>query len=245
MIPVTSIEISSASVETQDTNGNTNILLIPTIDTYTNNDGQRRSRQIAVSDVKTILADHTPTVHPTSKPDNVLNSNEELSDIPFLGEDHSFPPEDSTDPKPRAKRPGVSSHHVPNQQTAPTMYLQDFPMREWTKHRDQFLAEFMRLEGQGNDQSAVGCPHCLQPDVDAVYRCTSCSSPYLVCASCILANHHLNGLHILEVSSIYLPSSSGVDMVIRVVLERISFCSSDPSRFRLPFPVGSCTKSKM
>ncbi|KAJ7138998.1 hypothetical protein C8R44DRAFT_528985, partial [Mycena epipterygia] len=74
-------------------------------------------------------------------------------------------------------------------------------LAKWVPLRDEYLAEFLCLEGRG----AVAldfCPACprlaAKRAANPLYRCTNCFSLDLVCASCCLR------LHRIEVSGISL-----------------------------------------
>ena len=80
---------------------------------------------------------------------------------------------------------------------------QDAPLREWggeTKSdpgfREEYLAEFLRLEGRG-DGSQPGCMSCTS--ADGVYRCEDCMGRLLECPSCCLKRHKLLPLHVIQV----------------------------------------------
>ncbi|KAL0945679.1 hypothetical protein HGRIS_014830 [Hohenbuehelia grisea] len=56
--------------------------------------------------------------------------------------------------------------------------LQDQPLKEWMPLRDEYLQEFMRLEGPG-DSDLLACSYCAQQDGStqqepAIFRCHDC-----------------------------------------------------------------------
>ncbi|KAJ7459117.1 hypothetical protein B0H11DRAFT_2160606 [Mycena galericulata] len=66
----------------------------------------------------------------------------------------------------------------------------DAPLAQWIPLRDEYLAEFLRLEGRG----AVAldfCPACPEGQAAAnpLYRCMDCTYPDLLCAECCLRVH--------------------------------------------------------
>lgn len=69
-------------------------------------------------------------------------------------------------------------------------------------HRQHYLEEFMRWEGRGEFISDQ-CLDCKARRVDspgrAIYRCTECFIPDLVCQSCCVKRHRTNPFHRIEV----------------------------------------------
>lgn len=66
----------------------------------------------------------------------------------------------------------------------------------WLSHRDEFLEEFLRLEGRG-DYIDEMCAICLKES--GVYRCQSCMGKQLLCRGCVVQTHLFNPLHVIEV----------------------------------------------
>ncbi|KAJ7739793.1 hypothetical protein DFH07DRAFT_778617 [Mycena maculata] len=66
----------------------------------------------------------------------------------------------------------------------------DRPLAQWVPLRDEYLAEFLRLEGRG-DVAIDFCPSCPEGKVSAnpVYRCMDCTYPDLLCSECCLCAH--------------------------------------------------------
>lgn len=77
--------------------------------------------------------------------------------------------------------------------------LQDQPLKEWIPHRDEYLAEMIRLEGRG-DAELESCPRC-PPGASSVpcYRCKDCFGMQLLCGTCCVEVHGNNPLHVIEV----------------------------------------------
>ncbi|KII87536.1 hypothetical protein PLICRDRAFT_113331, partial [Plicaturopsis crispa FD-325 SS-3] len=76
---------------------------------------------------------------------------------------------------------------------------QDSPLKQWTPHRDEYLAEFLRREGRGYF-TADRCPACPTdgPAGAALYRCLDCSSLELLCNRCCVAAHARHPLDCIE-----------------------------------------------
>lgn len=68
------------------------------------------------------------------------------------------------------------------------------------KDREQFLSEFLRLEGK--DPTAITCAQCRQEGI-ALFRCQDCEGLELLCRECIRDAHKRNGLHRIEVRISY------------------------------------------
>lgn len=82
--------------------------------------------------------------------------------------------------------------------------LQKRPHVVWRDiHCQSYLEELMRWEGRG-DFAAEQCPDCKARRVDspgpAVYRCTECLLPDLVCKICCVKRHRNSPFHRIEVS---------------------------------------------
>ncbi|THU91454.1 hypothetical protein K435DRAFT_820836 [Dendrothele bispora CBS 962.96] len=76
----------------------------------------------------------------------------------------------------------------------------DQPLKEWIPYRDEYLAEFIRLEGRGDFDSEC-CPFCKSGDLEehpVLYRCLDCFGGDLVCRECCVKSHTENPLHIIE-----------------------------------------------
>jgi hypothetical protein len=93
--------------------------------------------------------------------------------------------------------------------------LKDEPLKQWTKDcRDEYLDEFIRLEGRGNF-TAENCPSCKRAANSntfqgllgaeqelgvAAIRCNDCFGGELLCEACCVGDHVHNPLHMIEVS---------------------------------------------
>ncbi|KAJ7769085.1 hypothetical protein DFH07DRAFT_954323 [Mycena maculata] len=71
----------------------------------------------------------------------------------------------------------------------------DDPLRQWaTDHREEFLAEMLRLEGRGDHTQYPRCPRCGKDDAE--YRCENCvSGGEMMCSGCVLDAHRLLPFH--------------------------------------------------
>ncbi|KAJ7430340.1 hypothetical protein FB451DRAFT_1068620, partial [Mycena latifolia] len=64
----------------------------------------------------------------------------------------------------------------------------DAPLAQWVPLRDEYLAEFLRLEGRGVAHDF--CPACLKDAApNPEYRCMDCLFPEMVCGSCCIRTH--------------------------------------------------------
>lgn len=73
---------------------------------------------------------------------------------------------------------------------------QDVPIATWEVERTVYLDELMGLEGRGRFQS--GCAGCLVESQPA-YRCRDCVHGAMWCKECLVHEHRLNPLHVIEV----------------------------------------------
>ncbi|TFK46713.1 hypothetical protein OE88DRAFT_1739320 [Heliocybe sulcata] len=69
------------------------------------------------------------------------------------------------------------------------------PLHTWLKYRDTYLDELLRLEGQGG-HAGRACPDC-QTNTPS-FRCKDCSTPELVCKTCLLSHHVRLPFHCVE-----------------------------------------------
>jgi hypothetical protein len=81
-------------------------------------------------------------------------------------------------------------------------------MLTWAQHRDEYLDEMLRLEGQGYAAIHSTCGGCRRPN--PTFRCEhqTCFGPSLYCQTCIVAQHAALLTHWIQVSSTvleYLP----------------------------------------
>lgn len=75
---------------------------------------------------------------------------------------------------------------------------QDPTLRQWTRHRDAFLNELLRLEGL-HEGSGL-CRRCPEgKNVAANLRCNDCTGGELVCADCCVGIHKSNPFHRIKV----------------------------------------------
>lgn len=77
---------------------------------------------------------------------------------------------------------------------------QDEPLKQWTPYRDEYLAEFITLEGRGYGWTShcKSCPEGVEPG-EALYRCRDCFHTDLVCLDCSLRAHQDRPLDVIEV----------------------------------------------
>ncbi|KAH9828984.1 uncharacterized protein C8Q71DRAFT_718824 [Rhodofomes roseus] len=71
----------------------------------------------------------------------------------------------------------------------------DHPLKEWTNHIDEWLAELIRLEGRGSFASET-CAGCLS--TETLYRCEDCCDLQLFCRDCTVSRHQCNPFHRVE-----------------------------------------------
>jgi hypothetical protein len=73
-------------------------------------------------------------------------------------------------------------------------------MAQWVPLHDEYLAEFLRLEGRGVVAQNF-CPACPgERAANPEYRCSDCLHPDLVCSSCCVHLHADHPLECIEVS---------------------------------------------
>lgn len=78
-------------------------------------------------------------------------------------------------------------------------------MKEWSSgYRDQFLQEFIRLEGRGDARDVTSCPSCSSDDAASdeegpVYRCEDCAGFLTECRACCVKRHQRLPFHIIKV----------------------------------------------
>ncbi|KAG1888370.1 hypothetical protein F4604DRAFT_1916291 [Suillus subluteus] len=90
------------------------------------------------------------------------------------------------------------------------------PLHVWTKERDTYLSEIIRLDGRGENarDSCAGC--CANP---AEFRCQDCDDMQLYCGTCLLANHARSPTHrIQQWNGVFFESSSLKTLGLRVQL---------------------------
>ncbi|KAF8155970.1 hypothetical protein B0H34DRAFT_783611 [Crassisporium funariophilum] len=91
--------------------------------------------------------------------------------------------------------------------------------RVTAKHRDLYLAEFLRLEGRGDHPDV--CPrHRHTGELHhASYRCIDCSGGELLCQGCMVSTHMYNPLHQIEVwTGVYFKKATLKSIGLRVSL---------------------------
>ncbi|KAF7365867.1 CxC2 domain-containing protein [Mycena venus] len=74
----------------------------------------------------------------------------------------------------------------------------DFPMLTWAEHQDEYLDEFLRLEGRGYATIYSTCGGCGK--ADPTYRCAqqTCYGPSLYCKTCIVSRHAVLPTHWIQ-----------------------------------------------
>ncbi|KAJ3818660.1 hypothetical protein F5880DRAFT_1625934 [Lentinula raphanica] len=73
----------------------------------------------------------------------------------------------------------------------------DQPLLEWRAHADSYLAEMIRIEGQG-DSSIQRCGVCEREEKEALFRCMECFSEDLLCEDCCREKHEDRPLDVVE-----------------------------------------------
>ncbi|KAJ7186240.1 hypothetical protein B0H12DRAFT_1032304, partial [Mycena haematopus] len=66
---------------------------------------------------------------------------------------------------------------------------QDYPMRTWAEHQDEYLDELLRLEGRGYAAIYSACGGC--GEANPAFRCEhqTCYGPSLYCQKCVVERH--------------------------------------------------------
>ncbi|KAJ7735423.1 hypothetical protein DFH07DRAFT_870763 [Mycena maculata] len=84
-------------------------------------------------------------------------------------------------------------------------------LNSWVPLRDEYLAEFLRLEGRG-DVATDFCPACPEGHAAANprYRCMDCTYPDLLCQACCVREHANRVLDRIEASFFLLHVWNGV-----------------------------------
>lgn len=72
-------------------------------------------------------------------------------------------------------------------------------MHEWAERRQEYLDEFLRLDGLGDIEDEPVCASCTV--LPGIYRCKDCFGGQLHCGACAVQLHRLLPLHRIEVSS--------------------------------------------
>jgi hypothetical protein len=76
-------------------------------------------------------------------------------------------------------------------------------MLTWAEHQDEYLDEFLHLEGRGYTNIYSTCGGC--GNADPTYRCAQqmCYGPSLYCKKCIISRHAALPTHWIQVRDIY------------------------------------------
>ncbi|TDL13861.1 hypothetical protein BD410DRAFT_734767, partial [Rickenella mellea] len=69
-------------------------------------------------------------------------------------------------------------------------------LEAWKPHRDDYLAELLRLEGPGHHRSRSTCATCKANEPQ--FRCRECFDGGLTCSGCCVKSHTQNPLHVIE-----------------------------------------------
>jgi hypothetical protein len=77
-------------------------------------------------------------------------------------------------------------------------------MLTWAEHQDEYLDEFLCLEGRGYANIYSKCGGCGK--ADPTYRCAqqTCYGPSLYCKTCIVSCHAVLPTHWIQVCNIYI-----------------------------------------
>ncbi|KAG2137014.1 hypothetical protein DEU56DRAFT_871445 [Suillus clintonianus] len=166
-------------------------------------------------------ANTSPAV-PTSSSITNLGSSETFDFTSYFNDDQpylDYLADTSTDTTPvKAKRPRTPA---------------DDPQKQWLQERDNFLKEFIRLEGCGDDAWHMHChgeQTCVnQPSI----WCTDCEGLQLYCQSCVISLHRAAPLHRVEIwTGKYFQRSNLRDLGLRVQLGHptgVRCCNPSPA----------------
>ncbi|TDL19234.1 hypothetical protein BD410DRAFT_684745, partial [Rickenella mellea] len=72
-------------------------------------------------------------------------------------------------------------------------------LMEWSRLRDVFLDEMIRLDGLGSQSSPMVCASGLC-EKEGQYRCLDCFGSSVLCSGCMCATHQSHPLHRIEVN---------------------------------------------
>ena len=89
----------------------------------------------------------------------------------------------------------ISSAIIRNTSDVP---LEDAPLVTWKKYRQEYLDTCLILDGCGRHNGHCASATCQRSG--ATFRCRDCFGYRLYCKACIIACHHDQPLHILEVN---------------------------------------------
>ncbi|KAF8867839.1 hypothetical protein BD779DRAFT_1463482 [Infundibulicybe gibba] len=96
---------------------------------------------------------------------------------------------------------------------------QDAPLLEWLPKREEYLSEFLRLEGRGDMASFLGCIVCNEMDPELLFRCEDCFNIRLTCKSCTIHLHRALPLHrIKQWNGLYFAKQSLKHIGLRIQL---------------------------
>ncbi|KAJ7817572.1 hypothetical protein B0H13DRAFT_2379555 [Mycena leptocephala] len=98
-----------------------------------------------------------------------------------------------------AAPPPVAILDRPKKARAKRYLSSDATLQQWVPLIDQYLAEFLRLEGKGC-VAREWCPACLRETraANPEYRCMDCFFPDLLCAECCVKKHKDHPLDRIE-----------------------------------------------
>ncbi|KAJ7434219.1 hypothetical protein B0H11DRAFT_2258641 [Mycena galericulata] len=151
--------------------------------------------------------------HPVSLPSPLKKKKRPIPDpSPFtdLGDDFesAFEPLEP----PEAAAPAVRAVKA----RAKRYLSSDAPLAQWVPLRDEYLAEFLRLEGRGGVAYDF-CPACPgEKAASPRYRCIDCCWPDIVCGDCCVRDHRDRPLDRIEASVHYLLSDLSPDTAEQV-----------------------------
>lgn len=76
-------------------------------------------------------------------------------------------------------------------------------MKEWSSgHRQEFLEEFIRLEGRGDAHLVTRCTCGAggeRAEEGPLYRCDDCAGFLMECRTCCVARHQRLPFHLIKV----------------------------------------------
>ncbi|KAF8065143.1 hypothetical protein FPV67DRAFT_1419520 [Lyophyllum atratum] len=148
-----------------------------------------------------------PTQHasaPTQVPpaDNIeFWNNDTLPDLSALTIDPTLDPAylaevDAERVTPKRTNIRASLHTHISLRFSTNCLFQINPLKKWLADRDQYLAEFLRLEGRGGHPDT--CPRHSGEECHASYRCIDCFGGELLCQPCMVSTHGTSPLHRIE-----------------------------------------------
>ncbi|GBE79492.1 hypothetical protein SCP_0206920 [Sparassis crispa] len=117
-------------------------------------------------------------------------------DIDIAPQEIAEPQESQTDDSQLEPQAGLEGIHVVTLGRTKRYENSDDPMRTWIRHRDDYLAEVLHLEGRGPSHSNI-CMLC-DAEADFFFCCRDCCASDVLCQQCIVSRHLRSPLHAVE-----------------------------------------------